>query len=443
MNKEHTAVLSELGPEPMAAAPSGRRTDIFQWALILFFIIEVVRPQDLFPPLGALRPGMLISGFLLVLLLRYRPKPPLHPLLKGVLAFIVVMGVNIPFAAHRFYAYQATWQAGLLFASVLLPLYYFPDSLDKLGRLIHWFLALSGIQALIVIKNGGTGVGSWLHDENDVCLLLVVAFAMAMFLWLGQRSTKARVWLGLLIALYLVGIVATASRGGFLALVAVNCWIGWLSPRRVLFVVIAGLLIIVLLFTVPTSYVDEMSTISQSTQGRDTGAQRLYLWGLALKMFASRPITGWGPYGYEHAAYLFQGEEQFGLRDEPITRTAWGKSVHSVYFTVLAELGLLGSLVFLWLLYRAFRGGSRLRRRLRVLQSETAEEDARLVLRQIQYLSLALTGALLAFLMAGFFLSALYYPIFWILLALNACLARISQSYLAEPQAETPQEGAV
>jgi hypothetical protein len=441
MNREQTAVLSELGPESGADVQPRPRMDIFNRAIILYFIVEFIRPHDLFPPLGALRPGILVSGILLLLLLRYRDKPPLHPVLKGVLVFILLMGASIPFAANRFYAYQTTWQTALLFASVLLPIYYFVDNPDKFSRLIHWFLALCGIQALIVIKNGGTGVGSWLHDENDVCLLLVVAFAMAMFLWLGNRTTKARLWLGLLICLYLVAIVSTASRGGFLALVAVNCWIGWLSPRRVLFAIVAVLIIGVLILTVPTSYVDEMSTISQSTEGRDTGAQRLYLWGLALKMFASRPITGWGPYGFEYAAYLFQGEEQFGLRDAVITRTAWGKSVHSVYFTVIAEMGIVGVMVFLWLLYRVFRGNSRLRRQLKALAARSDDMAGQLPLRRLEYMSLAVTGAILAFLMAGFFLSALYYPIFWILLAFSAALARVSQPYLAKPEADPETEG--
>jgi O-antigen ligase len=110
------------------------------------------------------------------------------------------------------------------------------------------------------------------------------------------------------------------------------------------------------------------------------------------------------------------------MADAPLSRTVWGKDVHSIFLTVLPEAGLLGTLIFLWLILRQFRLHARIRRNLKEREDQCAgsspDEEGRLMLTA----SLGLSGALVAYLATGAFLSAFYYPHFWNLLALSLAL---------------------
>lgn len=405
----------------------GRARGIFFWALIFYFVVEIIRPQDMVPALKVLRLGLLSAGLLVLLLVLYRDKPRIPPLLWGVLALIALMALNVPFAPNRHWAFQLTGQTFLLFIAALLPVYYFLDSLGKIEGFVEGLLGMFGVLAVVAISNHGAGLGSWLSDENDVCLALDVAFAMGIFLWMGSRSVKSRIWIGALLILYLAGIVASLSRGGFIGLVAVSLWAAWRSPRRVLFVGTAVVVAVVLFLAVPASYLNEMRSIPQAAEGEGTGGERFYLWGLAWKMFAARPLSGWGPGNFEYAAHNFQGVEKFGLQDAAITRDVWGKSVHSVYLTILSELGLIGLGIFAWLILRAFRQHRRLRRQTSPADGSPADPDAGEAPHRIRYLSLAIQGGIIAFLVAGVFISAFYYPVIWLLLTLSAALERIGR----------------
>jgi O-antigen ligase len=269
---------------------------------------------------------------------------------------------------------------------------------------------------------------------------LDVAFAMGIFLWMGSRSVKSRIWIGALLLLYLAGIVASMSRGGFIGLVVVIGWAAWRSPRRLLFAGTAVLLVAVFFLVVPATYLDEMGSIPQAAEGDGTGGERFYLWRLALKMFAARPLSGWGPGNFEYAAHNFQAVERFGLEDAAITRDVWGKSVHSVYLTILSELGLIGLGIFAWLILRAFRQHRRLRRHSTPAEETASDPDAAEARHRIHSLSLALQGGIIAFLVAGVFISAFYYPVVWLLLALSAALERVSLRLLPELHAESAPE---
>lgn len=419
-----------------------RTRGVYFWALIFYFLVEIVRPQDLIPALQVLRLGMLSTGLLVLLLVLYRDKPRIPPLLWGILALIALMALNVPFAPNRHWAFQLTAQMILLFLAVLLPAYCFLDTLGKIEGFIKWLLGMLGVLAVVAICNKGVGLGSWLRDENDVCLALDVAFAMGIFFFLRSRSFRSRVWIGALLLLYLAGIVVSLSRGGFIGLVAVIGWAAWRSPRRLLFAGTAVLMAVVLFLAVPATYLDEMRSIPQAAEGEGTGGERFYLWGLALKMFAARPLSGWGPGNFEYAAHNFQGVERFGLEDAAITRDVWGKSVHSVYLTILSELGLAGLGMFAWLILRAFRQHRRLRRRSAAAEEKASDPDAAEAGHRIHSLSLALQGGIIAFLVAGVFISAFYYPVIWLLLALSAALERASLRRLPKPHVEAALEEA-
>jgi O-antigen ligase len=81
--------------------------------------------------------------------------------------------------------------------------------------------------------------------------------------------------------------------------------------------------------------------------------------------------------------------------------------VHSSYFELLAELGTIGVIVFLLMAADVLRQGLKIGR-------NTKEADTVAV-----QLAQATAAAMCAFLGAGAFLSALYYPHFWLVCAMS------------------------
>ena len=97
-----------------------------------------------------------------------------------------------------------------------------------------------------------------------------------------------------------------------------------------------------MLIFAPEKYWEEMeSSTSDQTLTVGTGAERLYTWGIGWEMFLGNPILGVGqgnfPWNFEN----YQGGDRFN------TRSLAGRAAHSMYFTLLPELGTVGTGLFI------------------------------------------------------------------------------------------------
>jgi O-antigen ligase len=258
-----------------------------------------------------------------------------------------------------------------------------------------------------VITHNGHGQGAFLGDENDAALALGVGLGLCYPLRpvLAERSWR---WFGLVVmALCAAGIVASASRGGFVGLVAVLLATAYLSGRllRVLTVIaVVGLLALPL---VPDQYFKEIQSINDPTES--TRVQRLYMWRIGFQAYMSNPVLGIGAgnYGYRVADYettpFVQKKNIFG-------RSFGGRAVHSTYFQILPELGTGGAIIFLVLATSVLRTGFAARK--------SGEGDDPTIVA----LARGTAAGMVAFLAAGAFVSAAYYPHFWMLCGLSASL---------------------
>jgi len=89
-----------------------------------------------------------------------------------------------------------------------------------------------------------------------------------------------------------------------------------------------------------SEHVKSMSNIASDA----SNLERLNRWKSALKMFAEKPILGWGP-----GTYMFQYAPFQTPQDKTIisTNAADGGNAHSEYIGLLAESGVLGTVSFL------------------------------------------------------------------------------------------------
>src|SRR5258705_472551 len=111
------------------------------------------------------------------------------------------------------------------------------------------------------------------------------------------------------------------------------------SPNKRLMILAAVAIGGFLLVVAGPSYWEEMSTITDPSEG--TADLRLELWKIATQEFLSYPLTGVGGGNFRWRMAEFQSLEQIAKFDRFLMA-----EVHSTYFQLLAEMGLAGCIVF-------------------------------------------------------------------------------------------------
>ncbi|MFX0196753.1 MAG: O-antigen ligase family protein, partial [Candidatus Hodarchaeota archaeon] len=151
----------------------------------------------------------------------------------------------------------------------------------------------------------------------------------------------------------------------------------------------------------------------------DTGEHRLYLWGCAWRMFLDNPLVGTGQGNGPWTISKYEPREGWYGRSEA------SRVFHSLYFTIIAELGVIGAFLFMGMLFPSFRDTKRILKlgeKYSNNQGENQTGNGFLHFKESKCIVLSIRGALITYLVSGGFLSVLYYPHFWLLLGLSVAL---------------------
>jgi O-antigen ligase len=390
--------------------------------LSLYFFLDYVRPQDMFPPLEHLHLGALVSVILGFAWVSKGRKDFSNPQTALLIAFLVIMAKSIPLAFNNYYAFHTTQAMIMIFVFYYLCMVAFLDSTKKIRAFLHVFVLVHAFLALMAIKSGGQGVGNFLKDENDFALAINMAIPYCLFLSQdkGEPPIYRRTFL-ILLPLFLVANVLTHSRGGLLGMLAIFACFSLMQEKKgKTIVAFAGIVLLMLLLS-PDSYLAKMKTIDRSNvSGWDTGNARLYLWGLGWKMFLDHPFLGIGPGNYPWTLPFY---EIIDPSNSMLSLSRGGKVVHSLYFTLLPELAIPGVLIFVAMVWRNFgylRWTSKLMRRPNngIQLCHMLEPSSKELLEQTHMVNKIMICSLVGYLVSGAFISVLYYPHFWILSAI-------------------------
>lgn len=387
-------------------------TDDSLWffLLMIFLFIEYGRPMDIIPGLESLRPGMIVSILLMLSwILRGNVAQAKSRQTLMVVLFIFLLSVYIPFAVNNFLAYEQTKRI-LLFMPFFLSAIIYINSFKRLKQFLYmWILLMVYISIKGLLGKGVAGSG-FLADENDFSLLMNMMLPFSFFLFMYEKSfIKKMLYLTALI-LAISSIVASFSRGGFVGLLAVLAVIWLFSPKKILSLLFIGLLATVTYYYADQKYWSEMSTVTNTEES--TAKQRIDSWTAAWNMFKDNPLgVGGGNFMARFPEYQPEG----------MSRNMWGREAHSLFFTLLSELGIAGVLIYSLLLFYNLRDINWLRK-----LKEYPDDD----IRYVYYLSLAFIASFAGYFVSGAFLSVLYYPHYFYFTAIIVLTKRLSESKL-------------
>lgn len=381
---------------------------IFVWC---FTLVLYLRPNELFPKFFEEYPIPLAKIFALT-------APAIFffsRAIGGERLFLWQRELQMAFAilglAVLFYPFSIdkadTWrELSDLYLKVVLMFGLLIATLDSRAR-IYWMMRLVvlcggwiALDSILKFKAGelseksqriaGT-VGGMFSNPNDLATTFGMLLPLAVVLLVVSRG-PSRVLYGFCIVLFGMATLITFSRGGFLSLVAVAGVMLWKFRRRhrAIPYVAAGMLVGVLFLGMPGGLGDRLWTIVKPDSDATGSAQeRRDILKRGLLIAARHPITGIG-LGTFHIQSINE------------------RRAHNSYLEIAAELGLMGLLAYLVLLFNPLKA-------LWKIEKETVgERDRRSFENYV--LSVGLQATLVAYYANSFFASIqyqwfVYYPI--------------------------------
>ena len=228
------------------------------------------------------------------------------------------------------------------------------DSRQRL-RVLLWTIALSlaffGVKGGVFgIVSGGRpilrGPGGLLEDNNDFALALVMNIPLLWYLGISERKLPwVKPCTQVAVALTIITIALTHSRGGFLALAATGLWIAWRSGKFIRAVLLLAALVGAFLLAVPPEVLERLGSIT-ATAGDSSIQARFRSWTVALAMIQGNPLLGVGMRNF-----LWRYEEYSAI---PLGAGQQSHVAHNSYLQIWAESGSLAFITYLLLLASVF-----------------------------------------------------------------------------------------
>lgn len=357
---------------------------------------------------------------------RRRRRVPLDATILLFAAFMLAYTASAFFALAPDAAWPKWWETTKSF------LFFFVTAALLTNRVrVHalvWIMVISvgfygvkgGIFALLTGGNyriwGPTATA--IGDNNHIACALVVLLPMMNYLALQSDKKTLRLGARIAMGLCVMAVLASYSRGAFLALGAMVVFL-WLHSHHKLVTGVAMAVVLSLAINfMPQQWIDRISTIETYEQDR-SATSRIDIWRAAAKIALARPLVGGGfmaPYNQEIVSRYDPGTE--------------ARAVHSIWFEVLGETGFIGFGLWLAIAVLAFVN-------CRVILRRTASVPE---LKWANDLARMLLASLIGYFAGGTFLSLSYWDFYFTLILILAAVRRI---VIAELAAEGEQKRTV
>lgn len=374
-----------------------KQSGTFQFICVLLFLVnEYARPMIF----AKLRVVIIVEICFFVFLIFRKKSVDEHKdkIFLCWLFLLFEMVFHVFFATNNYWALQF-FKSTLSYFLFFYAVNYFVDNVFKVRAFLLFFIFLNAYCALIGILSGGfVPLNGLMADENDFALAMNVALPITFYYsFTVKRLFRFLLWF--LTALMFIAGVYSLSRGGMVGVVAVIGMIWMKSQRKTATLLLLLLSVPAFWHIVPQEYKVEVVSVFEEGGEVGTGRERIEFWKVATRVFLANPVLGVGQGNLPHRLGEYQGEEYW-------KRGIQGRAVHSLYFTLLPELGLLGTIIFIIMLVKIVGYCFELSR---------GDDEGK------NY-ALGVMIGIFGYLITGLFLSVLYYPHFWVLITLGNML---------------------
>jgi O-antigen ligase len=329
--------------------------------LILYLITFVLRPGEMWPALAPLALeriiglGVLITGMFLHKRRYGTISLPSALPFKLMLVFEVVIIASLVVSLDE----SATLDAIEFFAKLIvfyLLIHYTIDTRLKFDIFVAVFVLLILREAALSFTDyygGGaiyrmgimraTGRGSFGSGANSLAATLVFAMPFMVTMWKNYRNGFIRVAVAGGLFLLILMTINTGSRGGLLAMLTVTGATVFHTRYRLITTVVAVGILVGGWFLLPDQYKGRYATLVSDEDANDISTGRVEIWENGMRMFSEHPVLGIG-------SGAFIAANSSGDYGPPIELNP-----HSIYVQLLAEVGLIGFVVWFTFLFSYLR----------------------------------------------------------------------------------------
>jgi O-antigen ligase len=381
------------------------------WILNIYMLLEYVRPQTMYESLAVLPWSMLAIVLCVLVRLseggRWRGWTGVD---TGMVLFTAVVLASSALAYDP--AYSLRFENISIYLSWLLVYFLISSIVDTEEKFFVFTLAFllfnlkmsQHVMKVWVASGGGfsqwaaVGAPGWFHNPGELAIEMVMFLPLSFYFFQALKAHWSRVkqWFFLFLPFSaLVAIMAASSRGAQLAAGAVFLWLLLKSRYKVRGVVLALVTGVVIYAALPARQRERFTEMGDDK----TSQSRIELWEHGIEIARKNPVLGigsknWIPY---YRRFYVPG----------------GQLPHNIFVEAGAELGYTGLAALLFLIGASFHTNYRTRRLAR-------RDKAR---GQFVYLMAhGFDAALLGYMVAGFFVTVLYYPFLWVNLAMTVAL---------------------
>jgi O-antigen ligase len=393
--------------------------------LCTYVFIEYARPDFL---LG-FHPGEIILLLLFIPLVKNVNKVKTvikdrFYILFGIL--LLEMIVHGPIAVNNYWAYQSFLSMLSIFI-YSLSIVVFIDSIGKMRIFLTCLIIVHLLAASryfpVDLNMGYSGI---IGETNDFAMAMNIVIPISIFMGVTSKGIK-RIAFFVATIIFIYANISTVSRGGFLGMVTMALMGIVFSKSRVKVIFLFAISIVIFISLIPSYYKKQIDSISTEfsnsvdwLQSKEvttpidpddpksgTGIDRVELWKVGLRVFTDNPILG---VGQGNLPWVIQRYQDY---DKDIWgRGIGGRAVHSLYVSVLAELGIVGTTLFLLMLVDFVSKYRRIMRAIAVKLDDCGQDDQSSLLF-LEYGTKGFIASVTGFLVSAIFLSVFGYPQFW------------------------------
>ena len=391
-----------------------KQTSIFFYAFLAFLISDIARIQELYPILATIYfqkvIGLIAIGGLLfdpIVKINFIERVKTRQS-KIIFFLLVLMVISIPLSIYpgnsfRFLT-QHFWKIILVYVLILA----YASSYEIINKVTWTYILAVGLLGVVYYASIGEGriEITTTYDANDLAFVTVPAYAISFFKLFSLKGIK-RLLVGCLCVLFLITVIKTQSRGGFIGLLAVT-GIMLFQLRRLGFkYIMIGLFLCliggsIVLYKADSQFWNRMAAIWNYTDDynytQPTG--RIEVWKRGVNIMMTHPILGVGVGNF----YTAEGYSHMDIGGK------WS-SAHNSFLEIGAELGFPGLVCFCYIILSSLMG-------LRKLGSF----KHKITFNNFVAFQFSLVSSWIGFIVIGFFLSNAYSSIFYFLTGLSCAL---------------------